>query len=181
MATRKEIRNDWNRVATSCLRINGRADRGTGGADGAARAFQPRRQARPQASSHWSSALFGEAAAAVSSGSATAAPARNVLNAYVGIHPDNAIVLFAKNPDCGQGIKTTFGMILAEELDADWNQVRVEQAQVGPAYGTQSSGGSNSTPTNWDELRRAGATARAMLVNAAAARWQGAGGQPHHP
>jgi isoquinoline 1-oxidoreductase beta subunit len=117
-------------------------------------------------------ALFGEAAAAVSSGSATAAPAQHVLNAYVSIHPDNSIVLFAKNPDCGQGIKTTFGMILAEELDADWNKVHVEQAPVAAAYGTQSSGGSNSTPTNWDTLRLAGATARAMLVNAAAMRWR---------
>lgn len=98
------------------------------------------------------------------------ADAADAVNAYVSIHADNSVVLFAKNPDCGQGIKTLFGMILAEELDADWKRVRVEQAPVAEVYGPQSSGGSNSTPVNWDRLRVAAATARAMLVAAAARR-----------
>jgi isoquinoline 1-oxidoreductase beta subunit len=111
-------------------------------------------------------------AAAPPPGASAAQTPRETLNAYVSIHPDNAIVLFAKNPDCGQGIKTTFGMILAEELDADWSTVRVEQAPVSGVYGTQSSGGSSSTPTNWDRLRKAAAAARMMLVSAAAKTWE---------
>ena len=111
-------------------------------------------------------------AAATSSGGPASPPAAQVVNAYISINPDNSIVLFAKNPDCGQGIKTTFGMILAEELDADWQQVRVEQAPVQDVYGPQHSGGSSSTPNNWNRLRFAAAAARQMLVAAAAARWQ---------
>lgn len=94
------------------------------------------------------------------------------ISPYIRIEPDNSIVLFAKNPDCGQGIKTTFGMILAEELDADWSRVRVEQAPVHEVYGPQHSGGSSSTPNNWNRLRQAAAAARYMIVSAAAARWQ---------
>ena len=64
-------------------------------------------------------------------------------------------------------------MIIAEELDAKWSDVRVEQAPVNPAvYGRQSAGGSRSIPDSWDQLRRAGAVARHMLVAAAAAQWK---------
>lgn len=100
-------------------------------------------------------------------------------NAYIEIYPADAqqfadtIVLYSKGPEIGQGIKTAFALILAEELDADWNQVRVEQAAINPAlYGNQGAGGSTSIPNNWDTLRQAGAAARAMLVSAAAREWQ---------
>jgi isoquinoline 1-oxidoreductase beta subunit len=95
------------------------------------------------------------------------------LNGYIVVAPDNSVTIFATNPEIGQGIKTAFAMIIAEELDADWSRVKVETAPVDPKlYGTQSSGGSMSIPRNWDGLRRAGATARAMLVAAAADEWK---------
>jgi isoquinoline 1-oxidoreductase beta subunit len=109
----------------------------------------------------------GSAAAAASGANGSA------LNAYVLVAPDNSVTIFATNPEIGQGIKTAFAMIIAEELDADWSHVKVETAAVDQKrYGNQSSGGSMSIPRNWDTLRRAGATARAMLVAAAADEWK---------
>ena len=93
-------------------------------------------------------------------------------NAFVRISPDNTVTLYSKGPEIGQGIKTAFGLIIAEELDADWKTVKVEQAPVNPkVYGYQGAGGSTSIPRGWDQLRQAGATARAMLVATAASRW----------
>ena len=93
-------------------------------------------------------------------------------NGFIQISPDGQILLFAKNPEIGQGIKTAFPMIIAEELNADWADVRVELAPINKAvYGTQASFGSRSIPYAWDQLRRAGAVARAMLVSAAAREW----------
>lgn len=111
---------------------------------------------------------MGEHATAFANGT----PKQFAPNAFLRITPDGAITLYSKAPEIGQGIKTAFPMIIAEELDADWAHVRVEQAAINPAvYGRQSAGGSRSIPTSWDQLRRAGALGRAMLVSAAAKQW----------
>jgi isoquinoline 1-oxidoreductase beta subunit len=104
---------------------------------------------------------------------AQGAPAADAnLNPYVQIRADGTVVLFAKNPDVGQGVKTSLPLIVAEELDADWSKVEVRQSIISAElYGLQLAGGSTSIPMNFDTLRRAGATARAMLVAAAAKNW----------
>lgn len=110
---------------------------------------------------------MGEQAQAQSAGK-TFAP-----NAFVSIANDGTITILAKCPEIGQGVKTALPMILAEELDADWAHVKVLQAPVdAKLFGRQTAGGSRSIPTNWDTLREAGATARAMLVTAAAKQWR---------
>jgi isoquinoline 1-oxidoreductase subunit beta len=91
---------------------------------------------------------------------------------FITITPDGAITLIAKNPEIGQNIKVMLPMLIAEELDADWKAVKIEQADLIPAkYGAQIAGGSTATPSNWVPMRQLGAQCRAMLIAAAADNW----------
>jgi isoquinoline 1-oxidoreductase subunit beta len=92
-------------------------------------------------------------------------------NAYLKIASDGKITVMLTRSEMGQGVSTSLPMILAEELEADWKQITVEQAGASTLYGDQSTGGSASVRTTWDPLRKAGATAREMLISAAAMEW----------
>ncbi len=94
-------------------------------------------------------------------------------NSYLSIAPDGTVTIASPNPELGQNIKTSFAMIVAEELDADWNKVVVVQAPLDTnRFERQLTGGSGAVPHSWKRLRNAGAAARLMLVTAAASRWR---------
>jgi len=124
-------------------------------------------------------ALNAAVAGLASPGEALGAAASFAPNAFLRIGADNTVTVISKHLEMGQGTYTGLATIVAEELDADWKTVRVEGAPAdarrysnlffGPAQGT---GGSTAIANSWEQLRQAGATARAMLVNAAARRWK---------
>ncbi|CCH53236.1 aldehyde oxidase and xanthine dehydrogenase molybdopterin binding protein [Fibrisoma limi BUZ 3] len=113
-----------------------------------------------------------EAATTVVNAAGAAAAPGVGFNSYLSISPQGIITILSPNPEVGQGIKTAFPIIVAEELDADWTKVVVEQAPLDTKkFERQVAGGSGSIPHSWERLRKAGATARQMLTEAAAKRW----------
>jgi len=96
-----------------------------------------------------------------------------VPNVFVRIDADNEITISVARPEIGQGVRTCLPMLVAEELDADWSRIRIEQAAFVDrgAYGDQYAGGSQSVRNGWAPLRHAGAVARSLLVKAAAQTW----------
>src|SRR5512137_1606389 len=93
-------------------------------------------------------------------------------NSYLSISTDGTINIFSPNPELGQNIMTSFAMIVAEELDADWTKVQVTQAPLDTQkYDRQLTGGSGAIPHSWMRLRKAGASARYLLLQAAARQW----------
>ena len=109
---------------------------------------------------------------------AMAAGAQLAPNAFVRIAADDTVTVLSKHIEFGQGTYTGLATVLAEELDADWATVRVVSAPADVtryanlAFGAQGTGGSTAMANSWEQMRRAGATARAMLVAAAAAAWE---------
>ena len=103
--------------------------------------------------------------------SLASAEASGTLNAYVNINADGSVTIYGPNPEVGQGVNTSLPMIVAEELDANWEDVQCEPAPVQQQYGMQFAGGSLSIPMRWDEMRKMGATAKEMLCRAAASQW----------
>jgi len=98
-------------------------------------------------------------------------------NAFIRIGTDDIVTIIVNKSEMGQGVYTSLPMLVAEELEVDWSKIRFEAAPVDPAYnhtqwGMQGTGGSTSVWSEWERLRKAGATARAMLVNAAADIWK---------
>jgi isoquinoline 1-oxidoreductase beta subunit len=138
-------------------------------------AFLPSRRAFLRASAAAGGGLLLQAVLGpLAMAGAPDAPAADAatLNAFIRIAPDGIVTIMSKNPEIGQGIKTMLPMVIADELDVDWQNVRIEQAPLDAAnYGRQFAGGSMATPLNYEPLRRVGAAGRQMLVAAAAQRW----------
>ncbi|MGA7748743.1 MAG: xanthine dehydrogenase family protein molybdopterin-binding subunit [Gallionella sp.] len=97
-------------------------------------------------------------------------------NAFIRIANDDSITIVVNKSEMGQGVYTSLPMLIAEELEADWSRIRVESAPVAAVYnhtgfGMQMTGGSSSIPSSWEQLRRVGASARILLIRAAAQQW----------
>ena len=107
-----------------------------------------------------------EAAAAEGTASGDFSP-----NAFIRISPSGTVIIVSKQPEMGQGVKTSLPMIIAEQLEVPWKDIIIEQGDFDAKYGGQSAGGSQSTPSNYDNFHLLGATARTMLIEAAAQTW----------
>src|SRR6266481_4707346 len=100
-------------------------------------------------------------------------------NTYIKVHPDNTFTVIAKNPETGQGIRNALPMIIADEFDVDWKQIKIEQGDRDDKYARdmgapdigQREGGSTAIPQNYTPMRNVGATARTMMIAAAAKKW----------
>ncbi|HKC00002.1 MAG TPA: molybdopterin cofactor-binding domain-containing protein, partial [Terriglobales bacterium] len=111
-----------------------------------------------------------------SAGTAAAGENQVALNAFVRIGTDESVTVISSHSEMGQGIYTSLPMLLNEELEADWSKISVEAAPVNkvynhPVFGMQMTGGSTTTPGEWEHYRKMGALARTMLVTAAAQQW----------
>jgi isoquinoline 1-oxidoreductase beta subunit len=107
---------------------------------------------------------------------AAAGPGIFAPNAFVRIAPDDTVTVIVNHSEMGQGVYTSLPMLLNEELEADWSRIKVEAAPVDPSYnhtiyGVQMTGGSSTTPSEWERFRKMGAMARIMLTEAAATKW----------
>ena len=120
--------------------------------------------------------LYLPIAGAEESGAAEAADHQFALNAYVRIGTDESVTVIANHSEMGQGVYTSLPMLLNEELEADWGRISVEAAPVDkvynhPIFGIQMTGGSTTSPSEWEHYRKMGALARTMLVQAASQKW----------
>jgi isoquinoline 1-oxidoreductase beta subunit len=123
----------------------------------------------------------------VKSGRAYAAEAPKQVyppNAFIRIAPDDSITIVVNKSEMGQGVYTSLPMLIAEELEADWSRIHVESSPVAAVYnhtgfGMQLTGGSSSIPSSWEQMRRVGASARILLIRAAARQWGVPEGECH--
>jgi len=114
--------------------------------------------------------LYAPAALSQQRGGPAAAPPAP--STYITIHPDNTFTIIAKNPETGQGVKNALPMIIADEFDVDWKQVKIQQADLDPKYGQQIEGGSTAIPSNYNTMRQVGAGGRLLMIKAAAQQWK---------
>src|SRR4051812_45073942 len=91
---------------------------------------------------------------------------------YLGIEPDGTVIIVTHRSEMGTGIRTSLPLVAADELDADWKRVKIEQGIGDTRYGDQNTDGSRSIRDFYDAFRQAGAAARSMLISAAAAQWK---------